>query len=507
MAIKYVRKTGSDANGGTGPSDAYLTVGKLLQNLSAGDTGYIGAGLYRENALNPTNSGTAGNVILIKGDLDGSQTGDAGIVRITASADDSAYTNAKVFAMTRNYITLDSLWCDMSSGNCIEGTGTNNTIQNCWISYCKGKGIYLSGTTPTVTNCRVWNILKNGEWGIHCDGGNVTIDNCFVQQVMGSGACKGIEARAVTSFATITVKNCFVEGIYPDGGAPDSGIYMNMNSISGATGNLYNNTVHKVKSGGANACEGVRFAGCITGQTLNIYNNEFFNILADAGTNNTYAIVITGGSTPTINGDYNMWSDCRDGVSGYTANTNDRSADRNILVPALPNGVAGFELGYYLDTLSDGKDTGTSSGAPTTDIMGRPRGGGFGFDIGAFEKQGKIAKELTVFDVTPATNIEGAGYIDFEFAVRSGQTYTIAAKLTRNSTYGAGTQPSFTVLSNDVGMSGTISFTGSADTYQTCSIPTTSMTASADGVISVRFQTYGMTAGSVGRIDTITISE
>src|SRR3712207_913305 len=97
MALKYVRKTGSDSNNGNSPATAYLTIGKLLQNLSAGDTGYIGAGVYRESNLSPTNSGSSGSPITIKGDLDGSQTGDAGIVRITGSNDDNAYNNTNIF--------------------------------------------------------------------------------------------------------------------------------------------------------------------------------------------------------------------------------------------------------------------------------------------------------------------------------------------------------------------------------------------------------------------------
>ncbi len=509
MSNKYVRKTGSDANAGTSKGAAYLTVLKALQNVSAGDTVYIGAGVYRESGLVNTNAGSAGSPITIQGDIDGSQTDDAGLVRITASADDNAFTNTNVFANTKNYITYDRLWLDFSSGSALKSTGTNNIAKNCWITLFKGTGgVEFTGVDCETDNCRVWNAVT-GQAGIVLSGGGGIADSNYVQGMFGGGQAQGIAITVVAGHLTITAKNNFVRDITPEGGAPDAGIYMNVNSVANAIVNLYNNTIIRVKGGGANASDGILVANTVATTVPNIYNNYIQDVQSGAGTNNSYAIRIQGTAPSVINGDYNAWAICRDGVSGYTANTHDKNnaSSYNAIIEPLPNGLGGQDLALILDSAGNCIDTGINTNAPTVDIRGFPRGGMFGWDIGAIERQGVVSKDATTYNVTPSTNIHGAGFQDFKIAVNSGKVYTITAQLSRDTAYGAGTQPSLTVLANGVGMSGTISFTGSADTFQSCAIPTTSMTASADGVITIRFQAYSTVANADAWIDSITVSE
>jgi len=83
VATYYVRKSGNDGNGGESAGDAWLTIDKAANEVAAGDTVYIGAGLYREQVTMDT-SGTSGNQISFIGDIDGVQTGDAGPVVISA---------------------------------------------------------------------------------------------------------------------------------------------------------------------------------------------------------------------------------------------------------------------------------------------------------------------------------------------------------------------------------------------------------------------------------------
>jgi parallel beta-helix repeat protein len=74
--IYYVRQTvGNDANDGLSPASAWESISGLGEELEAGDTVYIGPGLYREN-IALRNSGTAENRIQIIGDGTGRHTGD-----------------------------------------------------------------------------------------------------------------------------------------------------------------------------------------------------------------------------------------------------------------------------------------------------------------------------------------------------------------------------------------------------------------------------------------------
>lgn len=84
MATYYLRVSGSDSNNGTSSSTAWRTFGKLLgtTGFSSGDTCYVGAGIYREVVTVNMTSAIAETSII--GDIDGSQTGDAGEIQLTA---------------------------------------------------------------------------------------------------------------------------------------------------------------------------------------------------------------------------------------------------------------------------------------------------------------------------------------------------------------------------------------------------------------------------------------
>ncbi len=82
----YVRQTvGDDKNDGLSPETAWRSVSKLSQAMKAGDTAYVGPGLYRED-IGLLNSGTAENRITLIADTKGDRTGDPpGVVMIAGS--------------------------------------------------------------------------------------------------------------------------------------------------------------------------------------------------------------------------------------------------------------------------------------------------------------------------------------------------------------------------------------------------------------------------------------
>ncbi len=84
--IFFVRQTvGNDSNDGLSAQKAWQSLSKLEKNMQAGDTVYIGPGLYRE-MITVTNSGTPEAPITFIGDTAGQHTGDPpGVVMITGA--------------------------------------------------------------------------------------------------------------------------------------------------------------------------------------------------------------------------------------------------------------------------------------------------------------------------------------------------------------------------------------------------------------------------------------
>jgi hypothetical protein len=78
----FVRASGSDANGGTSPVDAWATLPYALTRLAAGDTLHVGAGTYEP--IRVTVSATASQPLQLLADRSGMFTGDAGDVLIEA---------------------------------------------------------------------------------------------------------------------------------------------------------------------------------------------------------------------------------------------------------------------------------------------------------------------------------------------------------------------------------------------------------------------------------------
>ena len=65
----YVRKSGQDADSGVGPNIAFRTITKAASVVIAGDTVYVGAGIYTEGNINPASSGTASQPISFIADM------------------------------------------------------------------------------------------------------------------------------------------------------------------------------------------------------------------------------------------------------------------------------------------------------------------------------------------------------------------------------------------------------------------------------------------------------
>jgi parallel beta-helix repeat protein len=84
--VFYVRQTiGNDSYNGLSPQSAWASLSKLEEVMMAGDTVYVGPGLYRE-MVTVANSGTAEAWITFVGDTTGQRTGDPpGTVMVTGA--------------------------------------------------------------------------------------------------------------------------------------------------------------------------------------------------------------------------------------------------------------------------------------------------------------------------------------------------------------------------------------------------------------------------------------
>lgn len=267
VTIYYVRKGGNDANDGLSAdlAHAWLTVDKAANMVAAGDTVHIGAGIYRETVTMDT-SGAAGQQISFLGDFDGSQTGDAGLVIITAY-DDEGYSGViradalawgqKEFIVWKNTIFLGGTngvavngtvganlaWEGVEFHNCTMQPGTQGASRTAMYMPCG------TGATPATAGLLLSACTLNGGIDLKLINNDVAHLNTkiVVQGCLAIGTCEGndamvMAARASTtklySAAGITIKNCiaiaFGLGLF----------YGSSNKNTANPDNLYNSVGH-----------------------------------------------------------------------------------------------------------------------------------------------------------------------------------------------------------------------------------------------------------------------
>lgn len=132
--VFYVRQTiGDDANDGLSPQTAWRSLSKLEKAMKAGDTAYVGPGLYRE-MVTVANSGTAEAWISFVGDPTGQHTGDPpGSVMVTGAdpMDETAFvaqSGAGLYATS--HFQGHSLWVVEMDGPQYQYTNILNTAEH-----------------------------------------------------------------------------------------------------------------------------------------------------------------------------------------------------------------------------------------------------------------------------------------------------------------------------------------------------------------------------------------
>jgi hypothetical protein len=252
-----------------------------------------------------------------------------------------------------------------------------------------GGGICLLGSegSPVISGCVVRdNVAYSSDWsdgmggGIFACNGAVIIDKCTIWNNSAGGILVGVGGGINIETGSIT--NCIVFG-----NTAREGAAINCSAAAITNCTISDNTCQQYENGSVIACD----------PQTQITNSIIWNI--------GYLYVING--TPII-----AFSDVKGGYAG----------DGNI--NADPMFVDPDKGDYRLREESPCIDTGTSAGAPATDIEGKPRPQGAGFDMGAYEF-GKdivyVSQDGVCYGNTPcySTLQEGIDWDGVVFAIRA----------------------------------------------------------------------------------------
>jgi hypothetical protein len=453
----YVRKTGNDGNGGTSPSDAWLTVNHALQTAAPGSTIYVGAGTYRET-VQVTITPTGSLPVAVVGDVDGFWTGDVGMVQITA------------------YTTSDST---QPSATTLLNLNGKNFLTFTNIMFVGGNAILATATTPsqgiTFTDCAftAGRILALGLVSCTSTFGtplNWTFDRCYFM----CGAANGSLLFTATSGVgidydlNVVIRNSFFLG----GDA---------------------NTIRVAGGASANKGNGVHVNSCsFLGPTLNVGANTSLQFPSTVyncfSYNPSTTATLAASSTGMIVEDYNLLvaATPRTNVNTGTHSRSDGSyaplfhfgQERNWGGNPRPFGepMASSPLSVFG---SDGNQT-------PYDLRNGPRPSGIlRAAVGALERGNNFIRETgTVHTGSNAISCIGDGFYDFDVAVDAGPV-TVTAFCQYDSNY-AGPQPELRFVPNeeiDVGNPSVATDPTSLNAWKQLSL---TANPSGSGVLTVR---------------------
>lgn len=282
MAVYYVGPSSAGAADGSSWANRLGTLNSAEDKpVVAGDTVYVGPGVYRE-LLTCDVSGSSGSPITYIADVDGSHTdGVGGIVRITGSDNDQATARANcITAPSRNYRTFRGFWLGHASGAILTLTTScsNWIIEDCIF----GEGVSSSyinvggaGTNNTIRRCQFFDTNIQAIAYSHTsvvDNAGHLVENCLFAGVISASGAVGI-----TRIGGITIKNCTFRGF-------SLAIRVNTAPTSGQTITVNNNIFH----GGSGAC----LTGTATTEIIEDYNT-FFNVATARSNTNTGSNSVT----------------------------------------------------------------------------------------------------------------------------------------------------------------------------------------------------------------------
>lgn len=464
MAKYYVRKSGSDGNSGTSPSQAKLTAQAGQNLLAAGgtDTLYIGSGDYRET-LTPNKNGVGvGSEHQIIADIFGEFTGDRpGPVRLTTHNSDDDLTTERA-----------------------------NVLQSCDVSHVRIIGFVLHGGGNGFANYDAVVHLQPS-----ANRSNLVIEDCLLDPAGGSQ----VLAKEGSFSHDVTLRRCII--------AP----WHNWNSYQPHAGSLTLTMESCYDGGGADST--VFYSN--SAGTFTIAVNKCFFGPTNSG--QSYFDQFAGTLNATIRN-----SQFRMGRGNFTANgpTITKSYNRyeGDSPPALDTGeIAGWVGDLLLWSLLKPnvlsylgvEGTGVSTGAPALDILARTVPQGTGYDIGPAENGVWPMRDTSIFGTASPSALASNGQRmlhRIQWGVQAGQWNTFGIKMRYNSAYTATPKPRLTIKADPVwgpvlGLQNDTYVEADANALNAFYQYLASGFIASDGVAEIWLESFSMEAGAKAWFD------
>lgn len=359
--VYYMRASGSDKNDGRSPAKAVASLDRVSKLVKAGDTVYIGAGIYH-GKVKFTPAGTADKPIRLIGDTAGTHTGDGGTVTLTFNNSSSIVEFEK-----SHFVEVVSV---------VFGTGSEGVVVNGAKNVTFRDSVFLDGREAAIELVNSASVrIESCVVGSRKRGLVVRSGSAAVQDSVFSGF-QGEAMVLSNSGSSLEVRRSTIsdsaQGVYAEDGTltlvnvlihqtKQEGVYTKNDTVL----NMVHCTISKTGS------DGLRYKGRTT-----LINNIFSDL-------HGYGIHAEGGVLTAQN---NLVHNARSGAS------------RNFGGPLLAGdprfadaGARDYSLGGDSPAIDAGVDASKYTGV---DRLGVSRPGGLGWDLGAYESRALIAVGL-----------------------------------------------------------------------------------------------------------------
>ncbi len=456
LSTYYVATTGSDGNNGSAGSP-FATLQHAANLVVAGDTVDVSSGTYAGFSMDweVTQTGTASAPI--------TWNASPGVV-IDASNPDTA---DGIDLEGASYVTINGFTVDNTTGSitragirAVNDTNVlieNNTVENCaqWEIFsgfannlhiidnvASGAtvqhGIYVSNTSsnPEVIGNTVFGnqdcgIQLNGDasdGGVGIITGAVVEDNTVYNNGAGGGSainCDGVQNSVIANNLLYGNQAGGIALFQIDGGGPSINNVVADNTIVSPSSARYDVNIQDVSG-------------------ISVYNNIFYNSNSAAG-----SIEVPSGSLTGFASDYNVVVNAltnNGGTSNETLSQWQSSTGQDLHSKvATPSQlfVNATANNYQELSTSPSIGAGTSTDAPSTDLLGNARPSAKGYDIGAYEYESTFsltaespahsAASVAVSSTVTATFNQPVKAGTVSFTLKNSAGKTVADSVTYNS--------------------------------------------------------------------------
>jgi len=403
MATYYVTKQGDDAHAGTGPepANAWLTIGEAVSNVAAGDTVYIGPGIYRET-LTLATAGTSGSRISWRGDPDGryctSET--PGRVRITGADSDELEGATDVISENgQAYNDWYDLYIDGSSVAAISGATANaGRLYRCVLS-AGDTAVYRIAETH---EC----VIIAGYYGVSL---GTHYNDVFIGGVNGVSGGTAYNCIAIGSEKGFSFSTCY-----------------NCTALGSSQGFEYGGAVYNCLASG---CD-YGFKGTNQTWVNNVAVYCTYGFYGDSSTNKMDTSTAKAFACKTVQRGATTYETHTVGATSAVGWDYRKMIElQRKLEPYLTSGI---------------KEIGSATYAPADDCLGRPRPDGAGADdVGAWEWC-DARTSFTAGDYytnPPAIVIYRGGEFIMQLGLKEGQNLTVQVRSKHKDLGGGASKP------------------------------------------------------------------